>query len=358
MQVHGIIPKDLITTLYTKRVTSQDVADLAGVSRTTVSLVLNDVQDVKISPETRRRVFDAVRELDYVPYAAAQALASRRSQIVGLILTRSPHHIAADAFLTQILDGLFEVTHRHNMRLMIDIVEPKHQKEVYLQMARAKHIDGILLSGPRIDDDALRALALDEFPTVLLGQLPGTEFCYVDVDNRAAAKDAVAHLLKLGHRRVACLTNASISYTAAADRLDGYREALEESGLEFDPALVRYGDFDPHSGYQAMVDLLESGEKFTAAFVASDTVALGAKAALHEHGLVIPKDIAIVGFDDLSFSRYLSPPLTTVHLPAVDLARRAAEMMIQLLESGKSSCRQVLLDTRLIVRKSCGAATS
>jgi DNA-binding LacI/PurR family transcriptional regulator len=103
---------------------------------------------------------------------------------------------------------------------------------------------------------------------------------------------------------------------------------------------------------------LESGEKFTAAFVASDTVALGAKAAIHEHGLVIPKDIAIVGFDDLSFSRYLSPPLTTVHLPAVDLARRAAEMMIQLLESGKSSCRQVLLDTRLIVRKSCGAATS
>lgn len=339
-----------------KRVTSQDVADLAGVSRTTVSLVLNEVQDIKISPATRRRVFHAARELGYVPDAAAQALASRRSQIVGLILTRSPHHVASDAFLTQTLDGLIEVTHQHNMRLIIDIIEPKHQKEVYLQMARAKHIDGILLSGPRFDDDALRALDDDGFPTVLLGQLPGADFCSVDVDNRAAAKDAVAHLLNLGHTRVACVTNASSSYTAAADRLLGYRQALEDHGIDFDPALVRYGDFDPKSGYESMADLLECGKDFSAVFVASDTVALGAVAAVHEHGLVIPDNIALVGFDDLSFSRYLSPPLTTVRLPAVGLARRAAEMMIQLLESGKIACRQVLLDTRLIVRKSCGAA--
>jgi LacI family transcriptional regulator len=341
----------------TKRVTSQDVADLAGVSRTTVSLVLNDVEGIKISPATRQRVSNAARELGYVPDAAARALASRRAQIVGLILTRSPHHIASDAFLTQILDGLFEVMHQHDMRLLIDIVEPQHQKEVYLQMARAKRIDGILLSGPRIDDQALRALEADGFPTVLLGQLPETDFCSVDVDNRAAAIDAVAHLLNLGHERVACLTNAATTYTAAADRLQGYKDALHAAGIPFDPALVRYGDFDTQSGYRAMCDLLESKVNFSAAFIASDTVALGAKAAIHEHGWQIPDDIAVVGFDDLAFSRYLQPSLTTVHLPAIDLARKAAEMLIHLLETGKTACQQVLLDTHLVVRESCGAAT-
>jgi DNA-binding LacI/PurR family transcriptional regulator len=342
--------------VYPKRVTSQDVADLAGVSRTTVSLVLNDVQGIKISPATRHRVIKAARELGYVPDAAAQALVSRRSHSVGLILTRSPHHIASDAFLTQILDGLIEVTHQHDMGLIIDIIEPQHQAQVYLQMARAKRIDGILLSGPRIDDEALQVLEEDGFPTVLLGQLPGTDFCSVDVDNRAAAKQAVAHLLKLGHTRIACLTNASPTYTAAADRLQGYKDALNEWGVAFDRELVRFGDFDTQSGYHEMSVLLDRDLSFSAAFVASDTVALGAKAAISERGLTIPANIALVGFDDLSFSRYLNPPLTTVHLPAVDLARRAAEMMIQLLDTGMSACRQVLLDTRLIVRESCGAA--
>lgn len=338
-----------------KRVTSQDVADRAGVSRTTVSFVLNNVPGVQISEATRQRVLQASQELDYVPDAAARALASRRSQIIGLVLTRSPHHIASDAYITQVLDELIEVVRPHGMRMMIDIVQPQHQKEAYLDLARAKRIDGILLSGPRIDDEAMQALEIDGFPTVLMGQLPGTEFCWVDIDNCAAAKSAVAHLIQLGHTRIACITNAPISYTAAADRLEGYRNALDENVIEYDPALIRHGNFDMDSGYSKMKDLLESQVDFTAVFVASDTVALGAKAAIRDHGMIVPDNIAMVGFDDLPFARYTDPPLTTVCLPVPELARQAGEMLISLLNNEQPGCQRKILDTCLVIRESCGS---
>jgi LacI family transcriptional regulator len=336
-------------------VTSQDVARAAGVSRTTVSLVLNGVEGIKLRPETRQRVLQIADELGYVPNAAARALVSQRAQIIGLFLTRRAHHISSDAFITQTLEGLLDVAHQHNMRLLIDIVEPEHQREIYLEMARAKRIDGILLSGPRVDDEALRLLERDGFPTVLIGQLPGSNFSFVDVDNCASANMAVAHLIQLGHRRIACITNASASYTAAVDRLRGYRNALESADIPYDPGLVRYGDFTVDSGYQQMKDLLDSGARFTAAFVASDTLVLGAKAALAERGLHVPGDISLVGFDDLPFAQYLSPPLTTVHLPAVELARQACHLLFCLLQGEQPCCQQTILDTQLVVRDSSGA---
>ena len=341
-----------------KRVTSQDVADRAGVSRTTVSLVLNNHKDIHISRITREKVIQVANELGYVPNAAAQALASRRSRIIGLILTRSLHHISSDAFLTQILDGVLGVIHQHDMRLVVDIIEPEHQKELYLKMVRAKRIDGILLSGPRFDDDALRALQDYDFPTVLIGQLPGTHLCSIDVDNRASARLAVEHLIGLGHADIACITNAAPSYTASLDRLNGYKDALEQAGIGFRQELVRYGDFKVESGYEQMKSLLHSGANFSAVFVASDMVAFGAKAAIREHGLSIPGDIAIVGFDDLPFSQFSDPPLTTIHIPAVELGRQACNLLINLFENSTTTCPQKFLDTHLVVRQSCGAVSA
>lgn len=344
--------------MFTNRITSQDVADRAGVSRTTVSLVLNNTPGAQIREVTRQRVLLVASELGYVPDAAAQALASRQSQIIGLILIRTPQQIASDAFLTQTLDGLLECIHQQGLRLLIDIVEPQHQKETYLQLVRAKRIDGILLSGPRYDDEALNALQESAFPTVLLGQIPGSWFACVDVDNCAAAQSAVAHLLNLGHTHIACITNAPLIYTAAVERLNGYQQALDCAGVPFDTALVRYGDFDIDSGYRQMCSLLESKVEFSAVFVASDTLAYGAKAALRECGRRIPQDIALVGFDDLPFSRFTDPPLTSVRLPAVDLARQAADMLFQMLHGVEPERKQLILDTQLVVRESCGAKLS
>lgn len=341
-----------------KRVTSQDVADAVGVSRTTVSLVLNDVTGIQISEDTRQKVIAAARELGYVPDAAARALASRRAQIIGLVLTRSPHHIASDAFLTQILDGLLEVIHYHGLRLLIDILEPEHQEQAYHELVRAKHIDGLILSGPRFDDQALNSLQSEGFPIVLMGQLPGSSFCSVDVDNRAAARQAVEHLIGHGHTRIACLTNAELSYTAAAHRLQGYRDALEFAGLAYDPNLVRCGDFSLRSGYLQMQALLEAEPDFSAAFVASDEVAIGAMAAVRQHGMRIPEDLALIGFDDIPMAYYLDPPLTTVHLPAADLARQASVMLIGILQGQQPVRKHQLLDTHLVMRASCGGHQS
>jgi len=338
-----------------KRVTSQDVARRAGVSRTTVSLVLNDVRWAQISQMTRHRVLQAAKELGYVPDAAARALASRRSQIIGLLLTRSPRHIASDTFLPQSLYGLIQVVRDHGWRLMIDIIEPQHQRGAYLQMARAKHIDGILLSGPRYDDEALQALEDDGFPTVLMGQLLGSSFYSVDVDNRNAARQAVSHLVNIGHRMIACITNTDLSYTAAFDRLTGYREALEDAAIPYNQVLVRYGDFDLQSGYVQMQSLLADEVLPSAVFVASDAVAMGAMAAIRERGLRIPQDIALVGFDDLPLAQFVDPPLTTIHVPAIELACKASEMLLQLLQGSPPSKKHVILDAHLVVRESCGA---
>lgn len=342
----------------TKRVTSKEVAQRAGVSRTTVSLVLNNVQGVQISDETRQRVLDSAKALGYVPNAAAKALASRRSQIIGIVLTRDPHHIASDAFLNQIINGLIASVHKNDMRLLIDIVETRHQKKAYLELIRAKRIDGMILSGPRFDDEALMELERDGFPTVLMGQLPGSNFHCVDVDNRAAAFQAVEHLIHHGHRRIACITNASLNYTAAADRLIGYRQALAAAGIPYDESLIRYGDFDPQSGYDQMKSLLEQNGAFTGAFVASDVVALGAMAAIRQGGRHIPNDIALVSFDDVPLARYLDPHLTTIRLPASELACKAFEILIELIRGHSPSMKQVLLETNLIERASCGGDLS
>ncbi len=338
-----------------RRVTSYDVARLAGVSRSTVSFVLNNV-DMQISEETKQRVLAAATELGYAPDATAQALVSRRTRIIGLVLIRTPYHIDADIFLTQVLDGLIQATQRHNMRLLLDLVEEASSEATYLELIQSKRIDGLVISGPRSDNTALRSLVQEGFPLVLMGQLPDPDFCYVDVDNHAAARTAVEHLVGLGHTRIACITNAPPSYTAAIQRLQGYRDVLEAHGIRYRDEMVRHGDFTLDSGYEQMGSLLDGPECPSAVFVASDVVAFGAMAAIRERGLRIPEDVAVVGFDDVPLARYASPPLTTAHLPAPDMGRQAGEMLIQLIQGGCPVARHLLLDTCLVVRESCGAA--
>jgi LacI family transcriptional regulator len=220
---------------------------------------------------------------------------------------------------------------------------------------RGKRIDGILLSGPWFDQEALKVLWNEGFPTVLIGQIPGSMFYSVDIDNYAAAKKAVAYLIKMGHNKIICITNASLEHPAAVDRLSGYRTALEESGLEYNEEQIRYGDFTVESGYQAMRSLLDTGMHFTGVFAASDALALGAKSALCEYGLRVPDEVALVGFDDLPIAKHIDPPLTTVRVPAISLARHACEILIRQLEGEYPTDRRVLLDTELVIRASCGA---
>jgi DNA-binding LacI/PurR family transcriptional regulator len=336
-----------------KRITSQDVANLAGVSRTTVSFVLNDVKGLSISSQTRQKVREAAEYLRYIPDASAQALATRRTKAIGLVMTRNPHHIATDAFLPRIIAGLMDVIKDNKLRLLIEYVEEEHQDRAYLGLARAQRIDGMILLTPRIDDEGLRKLEQVDIPTVIMGELAGSNLYSVDIDNRIAAKRAVQYLSDLGHRQIACITNALPSYSAAADRIIGYKNALDAAGITPNNKLIRYADFDPKSGYDQMKSLLTSQMKFSAVFVASDNVAVGASAALREAGIKIPEDISLVGFDDIPWAEYFDPPLTTIRLDAQELARKACFVLTDLLEGRKVPQRRQILDTELVIRKSC-----
>lgn len=336
-----------------KRITSKDVAEKVGVSRTTVSLVLNDVRSVQISEDTRRKVFDAAYELGYVPDATAQALASRRTMLIGLVLTRTPHHIASDTFLPKIISGLVTILKKRKIRILIDWVEPQHQDSAYFELARAKRIDGMILSTPLLNDKALTTLENVGLPSVLIGRVMGLNMPSVDVDNARAAKTATNYLLDLGHKKIACISNAPPEYTSTPERVGGYKEALTQRGIPVNENLIRYGDFDPESGYNAMKSLLDAGEEFTAAFVASDNVAIGAKSALRDANLRVPDDVSLVGFDDIPWANYTDPPLTTIRLPAEELAQTACTLLLDIIQEKRIEEHHIVLYTELIVRKSC-----
>jgi len=337
-----------------KRVTAEDVARLAGVSRTTVSFVLNNITDMRISEETRQKVLEAARRLNYHPDAIARRMVSGKTRIIGFVLRQSPEQAFADLFLPQVLNGLSQAAARKGYQVLFEPIAPENSTSMYTRLVAERHVDGIVLSGPRFDDPDLIRLHQEGAPIVLIGRIPQLDIPYVDVDNIGGARMAVDYLIRLGHRRIALITNAPLSYTASAERLEGYRQALEQAGLSYEESLVRFGNFTPQSGYQAMESLLASKPLPDAVFVASDTVALGALQAIRHAGLRIPQDISLIGFDDIPLAGFLDPPLTTVHLPAYNLGWEAAEMLLQRLHNAEDYPPESrLLPTHLVERESC-----
>ncbi len=330
-----------------RRPTSADVASRAGVSRTTVSLVLND-RGESIPETTRRRVFEAARELGYHPDHSARGLAGGRSQTLALVLRQTPEQVAGDALLAETLRGLATAARSASFRVLVEPLGPG--EATYGELVRSGRADGAVVSGPLFDDPELADLVAEGFPIVIQGHLPGASAPSVDIDNEASARLAVDHLLELGHRRIACITNAALTYTAAADRLAGYREALAAAGVPADPDLVDEGAFEAASGHRAMTRILQRGRP-EAVFVASDVVALGAIGALREAGLRVPDDVSVVGFDDVPLAAYFDPPLTSIRVPAHDLGLAAGNALLDRI-AGRDVPARTLLPTELIVRAS------
>lgn len=331
-----------------RRVTSHDVAREAGVSRSTVSLVLSGKRGARIATGTRDRVTRAARKLGYIPIAAGRALATRRTMNIGFVFSTAQ---SGHGFLLDVMWGLTRVTARHDLRLLVDTFPEDATYQSILRLTRAKHIDGLVMIEPRTGDPAVRQLVEDGFPLVFIGAHPSRKVCSVDVDNRAAAREAVRHLLAGGRRRIACITNAPMVFTAATGRYRGYRDALREAGTEPEEALFRPGDYTADSGMAAMEDIL-SGARPDAVFAASDTVAFGAMRAIRERGLSIPGDVAVVGFDDIPLAALASPPLTSVRFSGEQEGLRAGEMLIRLIAGEIAPGRREQVPSQLIVRGS------
>lgn len=303
---------------------------------------------VAITEATRQRVREAARSLGYHPHQGARGLAGGKSFVIGLVVHQSPEQAATDAFLPETIRGIAGALRSARYRILVEPISDG--ATTYAELVRSRHADGLIVSGPRVDATGLAAIEREGFPVVIHGHVPGLDVPSVDVDNQAGARVAVEHLIALGHRRIGCVTNAPLACTAAAECLEGYRAALRDAGIELDPALVVEAAFDARSGHVAMSGLLARGG-LDAVFVASDVVALGAVAAIREAGLVVPDDVAVVGFDDIPLAAYFDPPLTTVHLPAHDLGTTVGTTLLDRI-AGRPVPDRTLLPTELVVRSS------
>ena len=337
--------------MISKRTTSFDVAHLAGVSRTTVSFVLNNISGVSISEATRQRVLDASRELNYHPNAAGRKLASGESRTLGFVMRQNPEQVFSDAFLIQVFLGVEQVASQNGFHVLLKPLEPDAVKG-YTRLIYENLVDGIILSGPREDDQEIIALHEQGVPVVLQGQIPGSNIPFVDINTVEGSRTIVNHLISLGHKRIGLITNASLHYTSARQRCDGYLQALQESGLALDQALIKEGNYTPNSGQTAMNELLADAPDITAVFAASDVVALGAMKAIKQAGLNIPNEIAIAGFDDIPLARYYDPPLTTISLPAFGLGWAVGERLIHLIQHDPLDQPDLFLDSNLVIRGS------
>ncbi len=325
-----------------------------------MSFVLNG-REAGIPEETRARVIRAAADLGYVPSAAAQTLASGQTRTLGMVVCHA-RHLLTDAFLPQAVYGLTQVAQGRGYRVLVEPLEDVRAPHAYQLLVRAKQIDGLLVLNPRADDRQLPELIDEGFPVVTIGRPPGGHGASLDVDNVAAAHAATLHLLGLGHRRVAHLGYGSPRFTTVAERLSGYRAALEEAGAPIDDADVAFANYSADSGADAMRSLLARSDRrrppFTAVFCGNDTVAFGAMSALRDAGLRVPDDVAIVGFDDVPLAAHTAPPLTTVRSPLLAMVEAAAHLLVDLVERRELAEVSTLLPTELVVRASCGAAAT
>jgi LacI family transcriptional regulator len=337
-------------------ITIEQIAELAQVSRSTVSRVLNNHPSVR--PNVRDRVLQVINEHNYTPHAAARSLAGSHTDTINLIVPRGAGIIFGDPFFVCIIQRIAETCSNLGYFLMLSMITPEIESNFYNRALRGRHFDGMLLVSCDIDDPILPLLIKDNIPLVMVGRHPYLEnLSTVDTENRDGARQAVAHLIQLGHHRIGTITGP-LQMEAAQARRDGYKQALLEAGIAIESALIVNGDFTQESGYEAMCILLSQSPRPTAVFVASDTMAIGAMRAIHECGLSVPRDIALVGFDDLSPAVYATPPLTTVRQPVAELGATAVHMLIERIKRPDAPVAHVRLPAQLVIRGSCGATTA
>ncbi len=331
--------------------TLEEIARQAGVSRSTVSRVINNQPNV--DPETRSKVLAVTHRLNYHPNLAARGLAAGRTRILGLVIPMGVGALFTDPYFPLLIQGISSACNERDYSVMLWLAEPEYERRTIGQILRGGLIDGVIVASALMDDAVYEALRRDKKPFVLIGRHPtDTAISYVDVDNESSAHEMVAHLLRLGCRRIATIAGPK-NMIAGAHRLQGYLAALRERGVTSDPNLIVESDFTEAGGHAAMQHLLPYQPE--AVFAASDAMAVGALRAIREAGLKVPDDIAVAGFDDLPIAAHADPPLTTVRQPIARAGSVAVETLIDLIAHPHSPPRRIILPTELVIRASCGS---
>lgn len=329
----------------------KQVAHEAGVSPATVSRVLNN--SANVSADTRARVEKAIRILRYQPNRVARRLRTqdRSSKLIGLVVPD-----IQNPFYVEVVRGVEDRAYaNHYAVLMCNFAQDEAKERLYLDIMRSESVDGLIVAPAHQRDRKVVDLARSGLPIVCVDRgLKGVDVDVVVVDNRRGAREAVEHLLEIGHRRIAYVAGLP-QIPSTMERLEGYEDALAARGIEKDEALVRYGDSKHESGRRLTRELLDLADPPSALFTGNNLITLGALETIHGRGLRIPEDVAIVGFDDMYWSISLNPPLTAVAQPGHEIGRRAADMLFERIAEPDRPCAKVVLKTTLMVRRSCGA---
>jgi DNA-binding LacI/PurR family transcriptional regulator len=323
------------------------VAALAGVSRSTVSRVVN--ASPRVTPDVIAAVNAAIEQLNYVPNRAARSLASRRTLTIALVIPENTARFFADPYFASVIQGvaLYLSTTDYTLTLLIASEADPEKTRRYLQ---GGNVDGALVLSHHSDDRSYVKLA-GVLPVVFGGRPTSTEGSkayIVDVDNAAAAEVATQYLIDHGRRRIATIAGPQ-DMSAGIDRLTGWRRALTAASL--DTSVIEYTDFSPSGGADAMQRLLASGAKFDSLFAASAQIASGALGVLREHGISVPGDIAMTSFDNDYYAQNSTPPLTTIEQPTTEQGAKIAETLVRLI-AGEDVDRLTIMPTKLIERES------
>jgi len=335
-----------------RRVTLRDVAREAGVSVNTVSRALNGKPDV--SPETRAKVLKVAERLGYRPNRLARGLRSNKTGTIGVIVTD-----IANPFFGALVKGVEEAARKSSYSIILqDTDEDYEREEEAIQVMLAERVDGLLITPVQTGTETIERLKESGLPFVLLGRyFDNLETDYVVTDDVRGGYLATEHLIKLGHTRIAMI-NGPLHISSAKERFEGYKRALAHHGIELDESLVSAGAVTMEDGYRAAQALIQRRKRPTAVFCYSDFVAFGVTKAIREHGLRIPNDIAIVGYDDVDFSSYIDVPLTTVRIFKEELGKQAVALLLEKVQDEvigrKNDARRggLKLDVSLIVRES------
>lgn len=336
--------------------TIHDVARLAGVHRSTVSRVLTGQGSV--SEKSRKKVLEAARQINFHLNTVASALKSQRKSAIGLLSFWHCSPNPSEAFYQQTLTGIINQITRSKYNLLLNNIEgtldPDNEK---MKFCYESHLAGILLMAPLVENEtAFDFLNGLNIPVLFLLYKPqDPRYSYIDLDNRKGAHLAVDHLTQLGHRKIAYVGGELTYSSNARDRYEGYLESLKKAGIKEDPELVSNGYFWSGHGEESMKKFLKlpSGQRPTAVFAATDTIAYGVLKAAHDAGLRVPQDISIVGFDDYETSNLTQPPLTTVRQPFYSIGQQSVQLLEALVEQNKP--KHLFIEPELIVRSSTAA---
>lgn len=326
-----------------------DIARESGFSYSTVSRTLSGFEHVK--PSTRAKVLLAAERLGYVPNQQARSLAGGPSNLIGALVPT-----LGNDYIIQIIQGIDDALKQSSYNLILYTTNRHQGKEAaYVASIMNGAADGLLLIAPSISEPYLGALRERDFPYVLVDQVDQRGHSLtVTATNRRGAYDATQYLIDLGHRRIGFLAGLP-QLNSAAERFEGYKAALADNGIPFEKRYVTRGDFDTRMGHQATRQLLALADPPTAIFAGNDLSALGAIEAIREHGLRIPEDVSVIGFDDIPQAALAYPKLTTVRQPLNQMGREAVSVLLARLEDRVLESCQIALETSLAVRDSCCA---